>query len=247
MKKTSTLISIIGTMCLAASIFSGCATSHIELTDYSPLAVISVTSNKNIPWTYDKYNQEDEGSMDVLSDALNRLIEKKNPELNTFQDRIDYAEESIHYILPDLAGVEILDKNSVVGSDVYDLTRKSYFNGIAAVACADGYKDITTINGKNARILIDELGVNGLLIFDFDFRKDLVEGNTAHGKIAAYVMLHVKLIDDRGMEILNREIEARSAHSVIVEGGSYSKDQLVDLMPEAIDAAISQYAVSFLK
>ena len=54
--------------------------------------------------------------MDKLSDLVTRLIDSKNPELITYQDRIDYAEESIHYILPDLAGVEILDKKDVVAN-----------------------------------------------------------------------------------------------------------------------------------
>ncbi len=229
-----------------AGVLTGCKTTKdIALTDYSPLAVISVVGNRNLPWTYDIYNEEDDGDMDKLSDLVTRLIDSKNPELITYQDRIDYAEESIHYILPDLAGVEILDKKDVVESEAYDFVKKSYFNGTLATAIADGYKDITTINGKRARILIDELGVNGLLIFNFTFRKDMIQGSTAHGKIAAYVQMNVKLINDRGREVTNREIIARSTHTVLVEDGHYSKEQFVELMPEAIDSAITQYAISF--
>ncbi len=247
MKKISLLASIATSCILFTSLTSCKTTSSLVLSDYSPLAVISVTSNKNIPWTYDKYNEEDDGEANVVSDVITRLIESKNPEINSFQNRIDYAEESIHYIIPDIANVKILEKKDVVQSDAYDFVRKSYFNAGFAVALADGYKDITTINGKNARILIDELGVNGLLIFNFNFRKDMAQGSTAHGKIAAYVQMNVKLIDDRGREVVNREIVATSAHTVLVQDGSYSKEQLVDLFDEAIDAAITQYALSFVK
>ena len=50
---------------------------------------------------------------------VNKLIDANNPEYLSYQDRLDYSEESFHHILSDLGAGSVVDKNVLLESTVY--------------------------------------------------------------------------------------------------------------------------------
>ena len=186
MKKKSP---IIGFACVAALLLlSGCAsTKSISLAGKSPMAVISVIGTNLVSWQEQTQNDNDETlSTDGAFNALlNKAIDSKNPEIATAVDRLDYADESFRRIMSETAGLQILDKSKVVDTDIYEYTRGSFYNSLSDSVCATGYKDMTVIGAKKARMLESELGAKSLASMDFSFKKTVIKGNRQNGKLAA--------------------------------------------------------------
>ena len=235
--------------CIAALLLlSGCAsTKNISLEEKSPMAVISIIGTNLVAWQEQTQNDNDESlSTDGAFNALlNKAIDSKNPEISTAVDRLDYADESFRRIMEETAGLKILDKSKVVDTDVYEYTRGSFYNSLSDSVCATGYKDMTVIGAKKARMLEAELGAKSLATMDFNFKKTVIKGNRQNGKLAAFVTMKVKILDERGREFINKEYTGVSARSTPIISGYYKKEELLSLINETIDGLITQFAVEF--
>ncbi|MBR6912602.1 MAG: hypothetical protein IKN34_02175, partial [Treponema sp.] len=75
---------------LAIPFFYSCKSVPKDLRSYSPVAIITVYSNPSVPW-YDERTGKESVDDGILSGAVNRLINKENPEVTTVQKRIDEA------------------------------------------------------------------------------------------------------------------------------------------------------------
>ena len=246
MKKISSRICL---ACIAALfLLSGCAsTKNISLEEKSPMAVISVIGTNLVAWQEQTQNDSDEtlttdGAFNAL---LNKAIDGKNPEIATAVDRLDYADESFRRVMAETANVQILKKNEVVDTDVYEFTRGSFYNSLSDSVCATGYKDMTVIGAKKARILESELGAKSLASMDFNFKKTVIKGNRQNGKLAALVMMKIKILDEHGREFINKEYTGVSAKAIPIISGYYKKEELLSLINETIDDLITQFAVEF--
>ncbi len=246
MKKISSRIGFAG---VAALFFlSGCAsTKNITLEEKSPMAVISVIGTNLVAWQEQTQNDSDEtlttdGAFNAL---LNKAIDGKNPEIATAVDRLDYADESFRRVMAETANVKILEKSNVVDTDVYEYTRGSFYNSLSDSVCATGYKDMTVIGAKKARILESGLGAKSLASMDFSFKKTVIKGNRQNGKLAALVVMKIKILDERGREFINKEYSGVSAKTTPILSGYYKKEELLSLINETIDDLITQFAVEF--
>ena len=229
-------------------ISAGCAsTKNISLEEKSPMAVISIIGTNLVAWHEQTQNDNDESlSTDGAFNALlNKAIDSKNPEIATAVDRLDYADESFRRIMEETAGLQILDKSKVVDTDVYEYTRGSFYNSLSDSVCATGYKDMTVIGAKKARMLEAELGAKSLATMDFNFKKTVIKGNRQNGRLAAFVTMKVKILDERGREFINKEYTGVSARSTPIISGYYKKEELLSLINETIDGLITQFAVEF--
>lgn len=246
MKKKSL---IIGFACVAALLLlSGCAsTKSISLAGKSPMAVISVIGTNLVSWQEQTQNDNDETlSTDGAFNALlNKAIDSKNPEIATAVDRLDYADESFRRIMSETAGLQILDKSKVVDTDVYEYTRGSFYNSLSDSVCATGYKDMTVIGAKKARMLESGLGAKSLASMDFSFKKTVIKGNRQNGKLAALVVMKIKILDEHGREFINKEYTGISSKTIPIMSGYYKKEELLSLINETIDDLITQFAVEF--
>ena len=76
-----------------ASVLFGCASTKLALGALSPMAVLNVEGSSVI-WEeaddFDYEAQEDEGG-GILATSVNKLLNSKNPELQTAADRMNYA------------------------------------------------------------------------------------------------------------------------------------------------------------
>ena len=211
------------------------------------MAVISIIGTNLVAWHEQTQNDNDESlSTDGAFNALlNKAIDSKNPEIATAVDRLDYADESFRRIMEETAGLQILDKSKVVDTDVYEYTRGSFYNSLSDSVCATGYKDMTVIGAKKARMLEAELGAKSLATMDFNFKKTVIKGNRQNGRLAAFVTMKVKILDERGREFINKEYTGVSARSTPIISGYYKKEELLSLINETIDGLITQFAVEF--
>lgn len=246
MKKISSRIGFAG---VAALFFlSGCAsTKNITLEEKSPMAVISVIGTNLVAWQEQTQNDSDEtlttdGAFNAL---LNKAIDGKNPEIATAVDRLDYADESFRRVMAETANVKILEKSNVVDTDVYEYTRGSFYNSLSDSVCATGYKDMTVIGAKKARMLESGLGAKSLASMDFSFKKTVIKGNRQNGKLAALVVMKIKILDEHGREFINKEYTGVSSKTVPIMSGYYKKEELLSLINETIDDLITQFAVEF--
>ena len=245
MKKKSSKICL---ECIAALLLlsAGCSsTKNISLEGKSPMAVISVIGTNLVSWQEQTQNDNDETlSTDGAFNALlNKAIDSKNPEIATAVDRLDYADESFRRIMAETAELQILDKSKVVDTDIYEYTRGSFYNSLSDSARATGYKDMTVIGAKKARMLESELGVKSLATMDFNFKKTVIKGNRQNGNLAALVMMKIKILDERGREFINKEYTGVSSKTTPIISGYYKKEELLSLINETIDDLITQFAV----
>ncbi|WP_407429109.1 hypothetical protein [Treponema sp.] len=243
--KTKIIITIQALTLIA--FLTGCGSTKLALKDSSPVAIVSIVGNSQVPWVADDPNNDDEASSDgILSNMVNKLIDGQNPEIVTAKDRLDYADDSFRSIVSEVAACEFIDKNKVVSSERYQNTTASYFNALSATVVATGYKDFTTLGAKNARLIMQEVGANSLIIANFTFEKKLLSGNKWNGEFVGLVTMKVRVLNERGKEIINKTFITQTSERTKISSHKYNKDTFVETLKEAVDSAIRQFAVSYM-
>ncbi|MBR6913828.1 MAG: hypothetical protein IKN34_08530, partial [Treponema sp.] len=122
----------------------------------------------------------------------------------------------------------------------------SFYNLLVSTVSADGYKDLTTIGSKNSRLLMREIGAKSLMLFEFDFRKELVKGTKWNGEVGGYIMMKVEVKDERGNAVVEKNYEIRSSSTIPIKNLRYDKDELVNLLEPTIDAAVARFIVDYM-
>ena len=231
-----------------AALLAGCAsTNGISLAENSPAAIVSINGTNLVAWQEKETNDNDEeySTDGVLNSLVNKVISGKDPEISTAIDRLDYADDSFRQIVPEITGLKILDKKDVVDSDAYKYTRGSFYNALSDTAKATDYKDMSVIGAKRARMLMEQIGANSLVSMDFTFRKILAKGNRSEGQLTAFVRMKIKVLNNRGKEIINKEYTAQGTDTTIISGGYYKKDDLIEIIKKTTDDLITKFAVEY--
>lgn len=240
-------MSVFAALVAGVIFFAGCSSAQLSMQEHSPVAVFSIIGNAQIPWVADDPNNPDEADSDgILSSMVNKLIDGQNPEIVTTIDRLDYVNDSVAQIFPEITGCEVIDKDTVLSSEGYKKLRSSYFNLLSATKVATGYKDLTTLGAKNARIAMESIGAKSALILNFTFQKKLLKGNKWNGELAAFITMKAKLLNERGKEIINKTYTAQSSERIQLSSHKYDKSALVNSINEGIDSVIRQFALEFV-
>ena len=244
MKKISFLFCVLAG---AAFVLTGCASTKISLQENSPIAVISIIGNTQVPWVEEGEDSaspagepEAEG---LLTSMAARFSDSQNPEILTAVDRLDYAFDSASMNILEMTGCAVLPKEEVLASEAYTYMAQSYFNMLSATKTATGFKDLSIIGAKNARYLMDSVGAKSLLALSFTFQKDVVKGTKTNGAIAGVVTMKAKLLNNRGREVLNKIFVAKTSEPIKIMHGQYNKDSLVEQLENAIDDAMRQFCM----
>lgn len=249
MKKIIESLVLTAAACGAFFFVAGCKSTPVVLADHSPAAIMSVSANSALPWTEMKNsnNVAESDGTGVLTDMVNKVINGENPEVYTSQDRLDYAAQTLHELLGTTGGIEVLDHEKLEESKNYQAIITNPLNLIVASKSATGYKLISGVGAKRARLLMQETGAKSLVFAEFDFRKKNSAGNNWTGKVCAQVKMKIKIIDETGKEILNNEYIATSAEELPIKSRKYDRQALVNLFPATIDAVINQFIVSLIQ
>ncbi len=248
MKKINVLfLALVG----SAFVLTGCASTKISLQESSPVAVISIIGNTQVPWI----DEDDETVLatdepeaeSLLTSMASRIMDSNNPEILTAVDRLDYAFDSASMNILEMTGCAVLPKEEVLSSEAYTYLTPSYFNSLTPTKTATGFKDLTTIGAKNARYLMDSIGAKSLLILSFTFQKDVVKGTKTNGAIGGVVTMKAKLLNNRGREVLNKIFVAKTSEPIKIMRGQYNKDSLVEQLENTIDDVIRQFCMELSK
>ena len=214
-----------------AFVLTSCASTKISLQESSPIAVISIIGNTQVPW------------IDESEDSTSPGEEPETEGLLTAVDRLDYAFDSASMNILEMTGCAVLPKEEVLSSEAYTYMAQSYFNMLSATKTATGFKDLTIIGAKNARYLMDSLGAKSLLILSFTFQKDVVKGTKTSGAIGGVVTMKAKLLNNRGREIVNKIFVAKTSEPIKIMHGQYNKDSMVEQLENAIDDVMCQFCM----
>lgn len=240
-------VGFVAATALSALLLASCGSTKVSLQENSPVVVLSILGNSQIPWTADDPNDPDEAESDgLLSSMVNKLIDGDNPEIVTAIDRLDYADDSLRHILPEITGCEILDKNTVLESEAYEDLKASYFNALSSTKRATGYKDLTTIGAKEARLAFQEFGAKSGILLNFTFQKKLLTGNKWNGELRGIVTMKAKVLNERGRELHNKTYTAQTTERIKISSHQYKKDKFVASINSAIDDVIRQFAVDLM-
>ncbi len=231
----------------AAFVLTGCGSTKISLQESSPVAVISIIGNTQVPWIDESEDSTSPGeepeTEGLLTSMAARITDSQNPEILTAVDRLDYAFDSASMNILEMTGCAVLPKEEVLSSEAYTYMAQSYFNMLSATKTATGFKDLTTIGAKNARYLMDSTGAKSLLILSFTFQKDVVKGTKTSGAIGGVVTMKAKLLNNRGREIVNKIFVAKTSDPIKIMHGQYNKDSMVEQLENAIDDVMRQFCM----
>ena len=230
-----------------AFVLTSCASTKISLQESSPIAVISIIGNTQVPWIDESEDSTSPGeepeTEGLLTSMAARITDSQNPEILTAVDRLDYAFDSASMNILEMTGCAVLPKEEVLSSEAYTYMAQSYFNMLSATKTATGFKDLTIIGAKNARYLMDSLGAKSLLILSFTFQKDVVKGTKTSGAIGGVVTMKAKLLNNRGREIVNKIFVAKTSEPIKIMHGQYNKDSMVEQLENAIDDVMCQFCM----
>ncbi len=228
-----------------ASVLFGCASTKLALGALSPMAVLNVEGSSVI-WEeaddFDYEAQEDEGG-GILATSVNKLLNSKNPELQTAADRMNYAEESLRHALEEKCGVQVLEKEKFTESNVYQYEILNLLGILSTNTTADGYRGgIVKLPAKKAQLLMSEIGAESLISAQFEITKKVANKN-----IYPLVTMKVKVQNRRGKMVVDKEYSAQSASGVKTYGAynKYNKNDFVALINPLIDDVIGRFASEY--
>lgn len=223
-----------------------CSSVPLSIEENSPVVVFSVYGNSNVPWLRSNSSGEDEDDgTGILSTTINKAIDGNNPELLTATDRLDYAEESFHVLFDEIAGVKVVDRDDFLASEIYEGIKPGYLTALDSNVFASDFKKVSIVGRKTARMIMDELDAKSLIIAEFLFQKRPV-GAGKNNQIEALVTMKVHFYDVTGKQVFTKSYTVPSAEKIPATGRKYDKGALVDLFPDTIDAAISQFVVDLM-
>ena len=231
--------------------FLSCASTKISADETSPVAIISIVGNQNVPWIEENPAQPQDTNSEpeaegIMTGFVNKVLYSKDPELLTAVDRLDYAFDSAGQILPEMTGFTVLEKDKVLKSETYRNLRPSYFNTLAATENASGFKDLTTIGAKNARILMSECGAKSILILSFTFQKKLLKGTRSNGQLVGEATMKAKLLDSRGREVINKVFRTNTTEKIKISGDQYDKDILIQSLNGCTDDLMRSFCIHLI-
>ena len=242
LKKILKNICYFGFLVFFMSFAAGCGSVQKIPQDSLPMAVFSMSSNTSVNWFDDGLNKDENiKTGGVLSDQLNKFIDKNNPEHFTAAQRLTLADQIFREKMQEIAGISVITPEEFLSSKIYDEQTVSAFKYIEAREFLEGYKKIQTMGRKKSRLLIQELGLGGMFRFDFKFEKRLVQGNNWNGKVTAMAEMKVYFIDKSGKENHPKVYTAVSPQKIEISGRKYDQQALVDLFPELIENMILKF------
>lgn len=232
-------------VCAAALSLSSCASAPVVIADHGPAALVSVVANTSVPWLDDDDEDADDGN-GLLSNMVNGLVDGDNPERLTCAERVELSEEGFRAVLAEVGGVEVLEREAVVGSGAYARLGASIYNALSSTVVPAGYKDLTTLGSKDARLLAEAVGAGSLVVIQLSFHKRLERGNRWNGSLRGVVKMKVRVLDGRGDEIAGGTVTAVTADALEISGRKYDRDALVEMLPAAAEDAARSFVVAHL-
>lgn len=244
-------LSLLVLMCVVFTFSTNAAKRKWSLSGFGSCAIVGIEGNKNISEIYDSLgrDKEDEGNdTGLLAMAIDNLFYKDDPEPLTGQDRVDYAEEYFRYALESIADLKVASPDDVLDSEAYNSILKDPFGVMDYEISASGYtKNVRSISGKKARMLMEETGVKSLIRATFKFNKVYNRQSKWKCDVRPQVLMTVFVYNEKGAQVLMRNYEANSATTLPVRKSKYDQEALIELYPAVIENIINQFIMEYLE
>ena len=218
---------------LCVSVAACWAAKKQPLSSASPVAVMSVTGNKAVPWFDGNEKSASEGA---LTGKINEKMNKLSTERATAVSRLDYALEGVRFRVEE-KGAQMVEKERVLGSSSYKNNPGGTPKYLSAKAVATGYKSVFDMGRKNVRAVLSELGAQSAMFLDFEFWK--VRKNSK--ELAALVILRARVVNADGKEIVSKRYSVESESRILLSGNSYNTEQLLSLLEFTVDDALDKF------
>jgi hypothetical protein len=226
---------------LCALLVSSCAELKgykVNLKPVLPIAVVSITSNKEITWEgEDKtfksiFTRSKDKTKTYISDADNLI----NDGEAMFWDSVSRA------ALPPSA---FLAKAQVQASQVYQAGPLNRHLNDEDHLTASGYRCVNYKDKQFVTSLCKDLNAKGLMFINFTVTKVLAKGIGKTGSMRAQVEMDIIIEDSTGKVLYDRGEEATSYDTVKVSFGNYVDDDLQGICKEAMGSVIDEFLDEF--
>ncbi len=250
MKKSSLPVLALSALALSALAFSGCVSLNDPsiLRSLSKVALVSVTSNSDIEWSEDKYDEDKESSGGLLKGVANLLSnegKKVDPAASAILARADVVIEQAGALLEDglasSGAFKAAAKEDVVESDSYAGARDEPIVGVSSLKPL-GYKFVKMNDKRLFSGLNAEIGSNGFIFASFEFEKTMMSGIGMSGAMTAKVILNISVVNAEGKVVFMDTYEAMGDANIPVVAGVY--DPLA--LAEDLKAATRNACLKFL-
>ncbi|MBR4373536.1 MAG: hypothetical protein IKP49_04165 [Treponema sp.] len=229
---------------LAIPFFYSCKSVPKDLRSYSPVAIITVYSNPSVPW-YDERTGKESVDDGILSGAVNRLINKENPEVTTVQKRIDEASAILSEKMADFS-LEVIDPKTMKDSPAYKKAGKTFLDYLKKSVPAEGYSAFTSSNGKMNRLMCSETGAKSAIYVNFRFQKVVVKDGVRDKGVAARLVMNVFGTDSNGKKIINKEYKAVSEeYAEFVRTSEWDKEEVLSFFPALENRVVMQFLMDY--
>lgn len=231
---------MIASILCAVPLLYSCTSVPKDLAQYTPVAIMTVYGNPAVP-LYNEITGGETVEDGILSGAVNRMINKKNPENETAQERIDYASALLSQRMRDF-GLQVIDPSVLKECTAYKNAGKDFLDYLGNTVPAAGYDAITSSNGKLNRMMCAETGAKSALYVKFRFQKVMAKEGVHDKGVAARLVMTVFATDANGKALISREYKAVSADYVpLVKTAVWDKEKVMDLYPDLVNRVVTEF------
>lgn len=217
----------------------GCvsAPKAIPAADLSPMGVVSIMAEDDIPWYGDSKK-----SGGLLGAVVDKAIDQGVCE--NVADLLPVAETALRNALGG-KGVRLVDAAALSSSKAYADAKEDKLASVSGMIVPSGYRFVTSRDASFLKKMAADTGLRTGLYVTFSFQKQLLNGVGKNGNATACVTINVGVVDVGGKSVLQRSYYARAKDSFAVVAGIYDAKKLMACFPEAIAEACGQFSEAF--
>lgn len=234
---------------LASVFLTGCVSTRASLKSYTPVAVLTVYGNSQLPW----YDATTTASSDyaatqtgdgLLTGALNRLIDNANPETTLAHERIDDAAAQLKAAL-EQKGIETVSLEKIKDCKSYKHKGSFIFDYVNNTTPADGYETLQSSSAKLNKLIASETGAKSELYVSFKFEKQKVLDGVHEVGVQARVTMAVYGADSEGKTIISKEYAATSSAYTELSNNTWNKEKVCSYIQDTVTDVIAQFMNEF--
>ncbi len=226
---------------------TACQTTKISMNDYQPVAILTIYSNRSVPWHVNTETSKTSSSYDVeqtddgvLTGLLNRALDQNDPETTLAKERINKAAALFTNSIKD-AGIESISRENLQSSNSYVTGVKNFLSYMDSKMAADGYEVVSSSSNKLNKMMAKETGAQIMLYVSFRFEKQKVMDGVHEVGAQARVDLTVYGAGQDGKTLINKTYTALSPEYTAYKNNKYDREELCSYFDSTIQNAIDQF------
>jgi hypothetical protein len=206
-----------------------------------PIAVVSVTSNRDINWEGEEETME-KSATNLLRKATRASRDTTLVIKSSAEELINTAWGIIRQELGVPGSPGLAEQDLVLNSQAYLAAEEKKEYQTADLVKAEGYRFLDYRDKLFPPQLAAETGLGTLLFVDFAFTKIMGSGVGKNGRGRANVVMTLIGVNAQGKVIFRRSYVGSSYSSIEVKAGMYSHSGLINLFEETLRGVCYDFA-----